>query len=1259
MIVRGFAVSLLMIASGASAAPKFIAHGWDLLGTTPEALETSAAAFGATSLDGVTVCVPETKQADGSVISSLSLPQDAPWKYESLVQYEPTLNAIVKYPSLKECFLLCLWRYRRGRLAWPDDAAWVKFAGNMRMFARLAKRGGMKGIFIDAEDYTKERQFARLGGDPDYADAAALARRRGREVFEGVFKEFPDATVLSFWFYSQCRSYLESHDPVAMARQEGDLWPHFMNGLLDAMPMTATLVDGDECAYKYDSGSAFDDGAIKQTFKAIPLVAPENRDKFRARMRVGFGQYIDMYVNEKGKCGSWYFGPVAGSRLEHFRQNLSYAAHTAEYVWLYGEKFSWVDWKREAVNPANSKWEYSRHKTWESQLPGLAAMLSELRDPIAAAQQAADHLRVAGSTNLYTANVKRRWTWFDPKKTGGTFSAANGKDGTLSDIVAEGVRNGALHVPVDGVKVGDVYVVDLWIDGEPGGVAEVIWRTGGPFNWKLGRHSVTVGGTDARGRCRCSRLFHAPDGADGLMFRVNACQPDASRAAFEDIAIYKVSSVVSGAPLFNNGKSAWSVAVPKNAARPICYAAEELTKTIAKISGASLPVISADRAPVDNVIRLIQADDRQEDVFLVKTHPNAIELKGSSPRAVLFAAYAFLRDHIGARWYWPGSDGEFLPPIRRFDVTESEKEYRSPFTLREMSICGIPGHRHEDTERWFAKQFLNSGLNSEKVQSDLGLVRITNGHYVSLPGKEGARKRLFASHPDWFSMLNGRRDMKGLAGCWSNEGYFNYVVSNLVGLVRSRKADIANLFPADIVPRCECHGCTRNPDLSARWWNFYARIIDAMCRELPDQRFAGIAYMEYRAVPGIKVKNLDYVEYCHYNRCYFHSLGDSACKMNARSMTEFRSWAEQAPLGLYGYEFDIFRGSPYLPLWRVLADEMRIFRDMGLKRVKTEYGVDMHRLIGKSPLPRSQIGQLSCRLSYYVWAALAFDPSLDEKVLVRDFCQHVYGAGAEDMTAYHELMADSWSRMPKHVTYFNNEMRNFADVLISLDLEKSARRHLVAATAAVKGDVRASKEVALDAECLESWVKAAKSARTGGVVYELKDVLNEDGFAAVGWLDAKARSGKAQPTRFKVLRGMDALHILAECEEKENAAFDRGSTEHDKSPFNWEATSIELFMDVGDGASRQIAIMPAGGVWDAKDGDMSWNSGLKARPVFTKDKWSLEMSIPYAGLGGAPKSGDRWKLMIIRNAERGSEFASCGWPVNAHRDFSSAATLVF
>ena len=720
-----------------------------------------------------------------------------------------------------------------------------------------------------------------------------------------------------------------------------------------------------------------------------------------------------------------------------------------------------------------------------------------------------------------------------------------------------------------------------------------------------------------------------------------------------------LAQLTAGAPLFEGGRSAWRVAVPEKAARPVRYAAEELTNTLAKMSGAALPVVPAAGAPAKNVIRLVQDGDAADDVFSVATAPDGITLKGSSPRAVLFAAYAFLRDRLGARWYWPGADGEFLPHLDRYAVPTWQKTYRPAFSLREMSICGIPGHRHEATERWFAKQFLNSGINTEKVQADLGLVKITAGHYVSLPGSPAARERLFAAHPDWFSLLNGKRDIKGLAGCWSSEGFFGYTVSNLVRLIRARKSDIANMFVADIVPRCECAACTADPDRSARWWSYYARLIDAVRREIPGQRFAGLAYQEYRAIPGVKVKNVDYVEYCQYNRCYFHALGDPACAMNARSMDEFRRWGRQAPLGFYGYEFDVFNRVLYMPLWRVFADEMRLFRDMGLKRVKTEYAVDLHRLQQKAPPPRAQIGQLAHRLSAYAWAALAFDPGLDAGELVADFCAHVYGAGAAEMEACHNLLATAWNGMKAHVTYFNNAPRNYAAEFLSPETERRARAHLEAAARVAAGDARALAEIALEKDCLEAWSATAADAKKGGVKLDLPEIRGDDAFNVVGRLDAKARTGSPQPTRFKVYRGRTALHVLAECEERLNPAFDRGTAERDKEPFDWDGDSIEIFMKTGDGAQRQIAVTPAGGVWDAKDGDLAWDSGATVRPAFAEGRWTLTIALPYAACGGAPAAGDAWKFMIIRNAPRGAKFRSCGWPVNAHRDFSSAATLTF
>lgn len=740
---------------------------------------------------------------------------------------------------------------------------------------------------------------------------------------------------------------------------------------------------------------------------------------------------------------------------------------------------------------------------------------------------------------------------------------------------------------------------------------------------------------------------------NGRLFKMEKMPPGVA-----SLALTSTVSMAALAPLFDGGKSEWVIVVPEAAARPVCYAAEELTNTITRISGASIPIVPASEAPTQNRILLVQKGDDEDDVFTVRTAPGEIALEGSSPRAVLFATYAFLRDCLGARWYWPSASGEFLPRLDRFDVTSWEKTYHPAFPLREMSICGIPGHRHAPTERWFAKQFLNSGINSPDVQRDLGFVRITAGHYVTIPYNAALRKRLFEEHPEWFSLLNGKRSIEGAAGCWSSEGFFQYTVTNLVRMIRERDADIANFFPTDISPRCECEACTANPDISARWWNYYARLTDAIRREIPGQRFSGIAYMEFRDVPGTPVRNLDYVEYCHYNRCYFHALGDPSCGMNARSMEEFRRWGEKVPLGLYGYEFDVFNVPMYLPMWDIFADEMRVFRDMGLRRMKTEYSVDMHKLSSKEPPSRSRIWQFAHRLSVYAWASLAFDPDLRPEEIVADFCAHVYGAGGPEMEKYHALLAAAWSGMKRHVTYFNNSPRNFAADFLPPEMAERARAHLDAAAQAAAGDERALAEIAFEAECLGQWAAFAEEAKREGVRLDLAETHGPDAFNVIAWLDAKARVGTAQPTQFKVYRGRDALHILAQCEEKENPGYDRGTTEHDKAVFNW-GESIEIFLDVGDGSTRQIAVMPAGGVWDAKDGDMSWDSGMEVRPSFTKDSWTLQMSLPFASLGGAPKAGDRWKFMIIRNAPMGTKSKACGWPVNAHRDLSQAATLAF
>ena len=720
-------------------------------------------------------------------------------------------------------------------------------------------------------------------------------------------------------------------------------------------------------------------------------------------------------------------------------------------------------------------------------------------------------------------------------------------------------------------------------------------------------------------------------------------------------------------PLFENGRSAWTVVIDRDAAPPERYAAEEFTNFVFKISGARLAVATEDGSPKLNIVRITAPDgDTMSDRFTVESAPGKILLEGNSPRAALFAVYAFLRDRLGARWYWPGEGGEFLPRLERFEVDERKKSYSPVFDQRALSICKVWRHRHNDVERWFPRVFINCGINTPAVQRDVGAIRRVTGHYISLPENMEKRKRVFAEHPQWFSLLNGKRDLKGYAGCWSNEEYFNYVVSNAVELIRESRAQQANLFTADILPRCECSGCTRESDVSARWWLFYGRIIEAVRREIPGMSFTGLAYQEYRDIPGVQIRNVDHVEYCHYNRCYYHRLGDATCPRNVKSMDEFRRWGEKAPLGFYGYAFDAMslKKPLYLPLWRMIADEMRVFRNMDMRRVKTEYQVDLQLLPQDAGhREKSRILLLASRLSFYAWAMAAFDPDADMDLLVDDFCRRVYGAGAGDMKAYHNLMADAWEGMKSHIGYYFNSPRGPARDLISDRLKAEARSRLASAAGKTLGDPRAHDEVLLDAECFENWVREAEDAKSNAVVHPLSRTGAADPLAEAGWLEAKARRGRAQPTRLQVARGVDRLFVLAKCADSGMKAFDRGSGKKD-DPNVWGLGAyIEMFIENAVGDRYQLAVSPAGGVWDKRNGDIKWNSSVKAATETSEDGWTMKIELPFADFGGVPKPGDGWKLMVIRNVaiDPGAEakHSSCGWPVDAHGDWGSAAVLKF
>ena len=498
---------------------KCIAHGWDLLHVTLEEVLANAEKFDRTALDGVTLMI-DMDVKDGRHITHSHAMTDGRWPRGELAARLPILRAIAAHRSLRESFLSSWWEPAK-RLDWRDDRAWSDFAANMGTLAYLAKEGGLPGILVDNEDYPKAHQYEwNPIADGTYAETVALARQRGREVFGAIFKEYPSITFLSFWLYAEttgARKYFDAESPRAMARRQGDLWQAFLDGMLDVMPAEARIIDGDEGAYFYSATRGdFYRSAAKQRKMAPRLVSPENAAKCRSQLLVGFGLYIDSYVKPEGN--RYYIGPIEGSRLRHFGLNLAQAGNAADgYVWLYGEKHSWIDW--EGVK--DHRWE--KCGSWDLALGGFTETALDAKEPrrrLARLVAAGENLIASGFTT-YAA---------DPKATG-AFSE--------SELVATGPLRGSFLVDVKEVRPGERYVFSARGTGNHC-YALVCWTKDGTWNWEVPTMSVEFLPC-GEGLLHGLREVTVPKGVNGMRVQLQVRLAAGERCRYQDVACVKVT----------------------------------------------------------------------------------------------------------------------------------------------------------------------------------------------------------------------------------------------------------------------------------------------------------------------------------------------------------------------------------------------------------------------------------------------------------------------------------------------------------------------------------------------------------------------------------------------------------------------------------------------------------------------------------------------------------------------------------------------
>ena len=376
------AAFLAPFAALAAERPRFVAFGWEFNSSSPKELLRVADEFDKTPLDGIGIKLRADVVLNGVKTNFYyrRFMHDPSWTKEAFADQIPLFRELTKHRSMKHCFVNSFASPRR-RIPWTDDAEWARIAGSMRTVAWIAHEGGLKGLTIDPEDYSKVHQFSRRFDDPPYDELCKIARRRGREVFKPVFEEYPDVTLHFFWFMSHVAYYAkyDRADVVRMSRVDESLWPSFLNGILDVLPPGARINDGQEDSYHSSAAkNGYRNDAYMFHGLYSKLVAPENLQKYRSQVGYSPAIYMEMYLNPEGS--TWYKAPTEGSRTETLRRDLIQATDVCGgYVWFWGEKHPWVDRGR--------KWNKPDHRivnaTWPEKLPGLFRAMEWAKDPVA------------------------------------------------------------------------------------------------------------------------------------------------------------------------------------------------------------------------------------------------------------------------------------------------------------------------------------------------------------------------------------------------------------------------------------------------------------------------------------------------------------------------------------------------------------------------------------------------------------------------------------------------------------------------------------------------------------------------------------------------------------------------------------------------------------------------------------------------------------------------------------------------------------
>ena len=450
-----------------------------------------------------------------------------------------------------------------------------------------------------------------------------------------------------------------------------------------------------------------------------------------------------------------------------------------------------------------------------------------------------------------------------------------------------------------------------------------------------------------------------------------------------------------GHTLFSNGKSDYRITLDAGASESERWAAGELQHWIKEISGVEMPILALDQqydghqiiVGYNQQVKQRTGDDAPADPDESFRYCNSgadILIYGGKLRGTMYGVMSFLENEFGCRWYTP-------------TVTNIPKRDELVFNYFEHSER--PGVRVRNdfyaeafNPEWAARNRVNGAMGYRKQPGGVESYWAVHTFYPLMPPSE-----FFADHPEYYSLISGKRIHEQAQLCLSNPDVLKIMTERIKKRMReSPEYLIYDVSQNDWYNPCQCEKCQeivkREGGESGIMIWFVNQIAESVEKEFPDKFIGTLAYLYTRTPPKhIHPRSNVVVRLCSIECCFSHDF-KSSCPENQLFLKDLTSWSVLAPhLYIWDYVVDFAHFLLPYPNFKVLQPNIQTFRD--------------NKSIGIM-----EQGAYQCRggefseLRSYLIARLFWNPDCDADKVISDFMNGYYGRSGKFVRQYFDQL---------------------------------------------------------------------------------------------------------------------------------------------------------------------------------------------------------------------------------------------------------------